>query len=130
MYLISKVSLTALFLCTSLSVSAGSWNYKVNPNKDVETICITPNGDTVGGWRDCRIDLTCNQAEQIRHRCEMRHGGAALGWYYAVNPENDYETKCIKPNGDFIGGFRKCDQDKTCNNYEAIRDICRITYEK
>ncbi len=132
MNLISKVIVTAILLCSSLSVFASSWTYKVNPSKEVETMCIDPNGKAVGGWRNCKIDLTCNQAKNIQHRCEMRHGGAKLGWHYAVNDEKgrDHETKCIKPNGDFIGNFRDCYTDKTCNNYEAIRDVCRVTYEK
>lgn len=130
MHHVSKAGICVLLLCTSLSVFAESWTYKVNPKKDTETMCINPTGQTVGGWRDCKIDLTCNQRDQIIHRCMMRHDGAKLGWHYAVNPENDHQTKCIKPNGDFIGGFRNCDTDKTCNNYEAIRDVCRTTYEK
>jgi hypothetical protein len=127
---ISRIGIFIMLLGTSMGAFANSWTYKVNsaPGKDYETMCTDPSGNSVGGWRSCYVDSNCNHGDQIARRCEMRYAEPKTGWEYAVNPKDDHETKCIKPNGDFVGGFRRCDNDKTCNNAEAIRDVCRITY--
>lgn len=104
------------------------WRYVVNakPN-DHETMCRNPLDQLVGPWRSCRIDVNCHQPVEISRRCAMRHG-SYNAWHYAVNPSNDFETRCIRPNGDFVGGFRDCRTQGTCNSAAAIIDRCRIDF--
>ncbi len=103
------------------------WTYVVNMEnngeKDHMTMCISPEGEAFGNWRNCYEDGTCHNAEAIRNLCRQTYG-----WLYIVNPEKTYETMCISPEGKEFGNWRSCYEDGTCHNAEAIRDLCREVY--
>lgn len=109
----------------SVPAIAQSWTYEIKPGADRETQCVSPSGEKVGGWRLCDTDGTCNNAAAIKERCQMRHGTQTGEWSYIVNPRFDWETKCINPSGNFVGDWRSCREDGTCNNAAAIKDKCR-----
>ena len=57
----------------SVSAIAQSWTYRINPAADHEFQCISPSGESFGGWRSCHIISTCHDGTATQNWCRRTY---------------------------------------------------------
>lgn len=72
------------FTCFAFSIlivfpilaNAESWTYRPNPapHSDHEIQCISPSGESFGGWVSCHTIVTCDDAPATQNWCRQTYG--------------------------------------------------------